>query len=152
MEQRDLKVLAMKMGVMWPQGKDCPQPSEDGEGKDRILPSGQSPWREHSAAVTLILDVWPPELWGYISETQSSFFLKRVFRDHQPWPSWIQSLYVATISHMPTELVEVVCYNVWKSDVWLKWCIGSNCKLDLIFQERMRSNCPLIMTLPLHWL
>lgn len=65
-EQRNLKMLAMKMGVMWPQGKDCPQPPEAGEGKHRILPSNQSPQREHRPAntlisVTLTLDVWPPQ-------------------------------------------------------------------------------------------
>lgn len=54
MEQRDLKMLAVKTGVMWPQDKDSLQPPAAGRGKDGILPSNQSPWREHSPANTLI--------------------------------------------------------------------------------------------------
>lgn len=66
MEVRDLRLLAMEMGGMWPKGKDCPQPPEAGRGRAGIHPSDQSRW-EHSPtntliSVTLMLGVWPPEL------------------------------------------------------------------------------------------
>ena len=54
-EQRNLKMLAMEMGAMWPQGKDCPQPPEAGEGKDRILLNNQSPQRPANTLISVTL-------------------------------------------------------------------------------------------------
>lgn len=35
--ERNLKMLALKIGVMWPQDKECQSPPEVGRGKERIL-------------------------------------------------------------------------------------------------------------------
>ena len=36
-DQRDLKMLALNYGMMWPQAKECQQPAKAGKGKDQIL-------------------------------------------------------------------------------------------------------------------
>ena len=35
--ERDLKMVALKTGVMWPKTKECQQPPEAGRGKEWIL-------------------------------------------------------------------------------------------------------------------
>ena len=38
--ERDLKILASKIQMAWPQAKECQQPPEAGRGKELILPWG----------------------------------------------------------------------------------------------------------------
>ena len=55
MEQNDLKMLALKTGMMWPQAKECQELPEAGRGQEGVLP------REHGSADTLTFGLWPPD-------------------------------------------------------------------------------------------
>lgn len=43
--ERDLTMLALRAGVMWPQAKECQQPTEAGREREQVLPYGVQRWR-----------------------------------------------------------------------------------------------------------